>query len=198
MPDRIFLPPGVTDASVVLVGDVCYERVGSSEQSPTVLTIEGEYDSCSDCEGDSSSSTDSGSNGSGSGVPCSDCAGWQPMITVSGGSCSPCTVEFSGSASFVYYNDFTDLCLWGWAYSSGTKLWYVELTYDKTADTWEVFVSYDDSDTGENHAWVNYDAGGLRCDEDSGEISGTVSVDYGAGHCNAENSASCDSVTVNF
>lgn len=59
MPDRIYIPPGLTNALVVEVGGVCYERVEPSENNPTVNAIDNEFADCDACEGTSSSSSSS-------------------------------------------------------------------------------------------------------------------------------------------
>lgn len=61
MPERIFIAPDQANASVIKLGDECYQREGDSKNAPTISDIDEEFDSCEDCEGDSSSSSSSGS-----------------------------------------------------------------------------------------------------------------------------------------
>ncbi len=51
MPDRIFIPPDESSSDVVKIGDACFERVGPSDQAPTVSSVDEEFDSCNECEG---------------------------------------------------------------------------------------------------------------------------------------------------
>ena len=65
MPDKLYLPPGLTNAGFIKVGDDCYERIEETDIPPTVDQIDGEFDSC-ECEDNSSSSSSSGSSSSSS------------------------------------------------------------------------------------------------------------------------------------
>ena len=49
MADQIFVAPGLTTASVVKVGGVCYRLVGPSSAAPDTTSIDSEYSDCGSC-----------------------------------------------------------------------------------------------------------------------------------------------------
>lgn len=51
MPDKIYLPPEESGASVIKIGDDCYEIQGDSDNAPTVGSAEEEFSSCEECDG---------------------------------------------------------------------------------------------------------------------------------------------------
>lgn len=190
MPDRIFLPPGVTDAIVVLVGDECYERVGSSEQSPTISAIDGEYDSCNDCEGSSSSS-----GSSASADPCTDCDGDQPSAGISNFSCTPaCDTSPDSSVEYYSFTNYGAYC--GWLWISSSNLTSIELYYFPASDTWSIYVDVFDGFTIGLYWQEENSTLGLSCSD--GHIAGTADVPFHTGACAPTVSRTCDSLTVTF
>lgn len=127
MPARIFLPPDGTGADVIEIGGECYERVGDSENAPTVSAADEEFDSCEDCEGSSSSS---------SGESCcvlgNDCE-YSEQSTVQYAETLVCISDPSTDIDIDVQLDYVDCGVWEGEYQQGLLF-----RVSKTSSGWDV------------------------------------------------------------
>ncbi len=194
MPDRIFIPSDESSSDVVKLGDGCYERVGPSDQAPTVSSVDEEFDSCDECEGNSSSASYSSE-------PCSDCGNdiEQPPVTISftHGQCySPLYgiggIPVNATPPQGETCDFGGVdCHWHWygpecdGSQQQQQQFYgyaVDVYYHDNTDTWDVRVHSNTPHNGEAHVYWSADdlpLDTIRCNADTGYLSGVVVVPLG-------------------
>lgn len=179
MPDRIFLPPGVSSASVVLIGGQCYQRVGASEQWPTVSSVDEEYDSCDDCEGSSSSSTSYSSD------PCSDC---QPVVEVQGAASitipSTSCISSTLTQGSVEWQGYQPGCSWFWSTTDGLYTRQAAVAFNTDTGKWTAYCNSQWASGLNMIIWGSTDlpASTFQCDPDSGVLSGSASLPWSSSY----------------